>query len=186
MPKTLLVPFSFPKVGYPDFSFLDTAAEVLRFPMVIKECFGSFGMQVYLANDIDEARSILSRIAGVPAIMQEFISDSAGRDVRIYVVGGRAIASILRENPDGGFIANVARGGRATAHTPSPDEERIAVSAANALNLDFCGVDLLFGKDSPLLIEVNSNAHFAGISAATNIDVAAAIVELYFSSLLSL
>ena len=183
MPDTMLVPFTYPKVGYSDLSFVDEAAERLGFPMIIKECFGSFGLQVYLANNVEEAREILVKTTGAPAIMQRFVKESAGRDLRVYVVGGRAVAAITRENQSGGYIANVAQGGRATAHELSSDEERIALTAASALGLDFCGVDLLFGKDSPLLIEVNSNAHFAGLTAATGVDVAGKIIELYAESL---
>ncbi|MEG1548309.1 MAG: RimK family alpha-L-glutamate ligase [Clostridia bacterium] len=177
MPETMMVPFSFPGVGYLDFTFLDRAEDMIGYPMIIKECFGSFGLQVYLALNRQEAETILTRIRGVPALMQRFVSESRGCDIRVYVVGGKAVAAIRRESSTGGFIANVAAGGTATPYTLSPEQEHIAITAARLLELDFCGVDLLFGKHSPLLIEVNSNAHFAGISAATGVDVAGEIIS---------
>ncbi len=176
MPDTLLVPFCFPGVGEPDFSFAVEAAERLGFPMVIKECFGSFGKQVYLVNDMRQMYETLERVRGVAAIMQRYVAESRGKDVRIYVVGDHVAAAICRKNQHGGFLANVAAGGMAVPHTPTAEEERMALEAARLLGLDFCGVDLLFGRDGPLLIEVNSNAHFAAISETTGVDVPGEII----------
>lgn len=177
MPKTVLIPLTFPRVGYAELDFLDRAAEYLGYPFVIKECFGSFGAQVYLAHERGEARELLQKTAGTAAIAQEFIKTSFARDIRLYVVGGRCVAAMLRENDAGDFRANVARGGKAAPYIPSAEELRVAELAAELLRLDFAGVDLLFGPNGPLLCEMNSNAHFAGISASTGADIAGAIMQ---------
>lgn len=174
-PKTIAAPLTFSGLGYPNLDFLDRAGAYLGYPMVIKERHGSFGWQVYLANDFHAAARILCEHAPAPMILQEYVHSSAGEDVRIYVVGGRAIAAIVRRNSTD-FRANVNAGGEAKAYTPSPQEEAIALSAAKALGLDFAGVDLLRGASGPLICEVNSNAHFLGLAATTGVDAAAAIL----------
>lgn len=177
MPDTLLVPATFPAVGYTQTLFLQEAAQVLGLPMVVKEGCGSFGQQVYLVHAIEEAAEVLSRSPGVPMLLQRFIKESAGRDIRAYVVGGRVVASILRANHTGDFRANVFSGGTATPHNLTVAEERLALAACRELNLDFGGVDLLFSDEGPLVCEVNSNAHFRGLRDATGVDPAAFIIR---------
>ena len=175
MPRTIAVPTTYRYVGYGDMKFLDTAIGELGLPMIIKECSGSFGKQVYLAHSTQEAREILLKRSAVPMLMQEFVDTSVGRDLRLYVIGGRVAAAMLRHN-DHDFRANIAAGGQASAHTPTEEEAALAVRAAEILGLDFAGVDLLFGKDGPLLCEVNSNAHFKGISQCTGVDIVGEIM----------
>lgn len=175
MPRTIAVPTTYQYVGYGDMAFLDTAIEELGLPMIIKECRGSFGKQVYLARTAQEAKEILLKRGAVPMLMQEFVATSAGRDIRLYVVGERVVASMLRQN-DHDFRANIAAGGQAAAYTPTEEEAAMAIRATEILGLDFAGVDLLFGPDGPLLCEVNSNAHFKGISHSTGVDIAGEII----------
>ncbi len=174
-PKTIAAPLTYAGLGYTNLDFLDPAAKYLGFPLVIKERRGSFGWQVYLANTYGEAAALLREHAPAPMILQEYIGGHAGEDIRIYVVGGRSIAAIRRQNP-GDFRANVSAGGTAEAYIPSPEEESLALAAARALGLDFAGVDLLVGPTGPLLCEVNSNAHFLGLAATTGVDAAGAIL----------
>ncbi len=177
-PKTVLIPLTFPRVGYTDTAFLEKAAEYLGFPLVVKQCFGSFGTGVYLAHDMEEAKAALMKTQGNAAIAQEYIASSFARDIRAYVVGGRVAAAMLRRNTSGDFRANIAQGGTAEAYKLSAEQESLAVSAAEILGCTFAGVDLLFGKDGETLVcEVNSNAHFAGIEAATGINIADRIIE---------
>ncbi len=175
MPRTVLVPRTYPFVGYGDMAFLDKAIAFLGLPLVVKECSGSFGKQVYLANTREEAASILAGREGTPLLLQQFIRASLGRDVRAYVVGGRVVAAMERRN-DTDFRANVARGGSCAPYALSPAEEALACRAALLLGLDYAGVDLLHGPDGPLVCEVNSNAHFHGLAACTGVDVAGAIL----------
>ncbi|MCR5809028.1 MAG: RimK family alpha-L-glutamate ligase [Clostridiales bacterium] len=177
MPRTICAPFTFENVGYTETGFVDEIFAELGAPVVVKEVCGSFGQQVWLARDPDEARRILGLVGGRRVIFQEFISSSFGRDVRINVVGGRAVASMLRFNEHGDFRANISNGGSMLPHTPSPAEEELALTVSGLLGLDFCGIDLLFGKDGePILCEVNSNAHFKSIFDCTGVNAADEII----------
>ncbi len=177
MPRTYKVPMTFNTIGYDDLSFEDTLGKELGYPYVIKECLGSYGGQVYLANSSDEAKSILKRIEGKDCIAQEFVATSRGRDIRAYVVGDRVVAAMERYNADD-FRSNITNGGLAKAHKMSAEQEALAVKAAKGLGLDFAGVDILFGEgDEPILCEVNSNAQFRGLLDATGINITDALFE---------
>ena len=173
MPQTYSAPFTYENVGYNDAAFVETMFSLLGSPLVVKEVYGSFGQQVYLCHDIEEAKELLARVGGRRLIFQKFIASSFGRDLRLNVVGGRVIASMLRYNEHGDFRANISNGGSMQPHAPTPEEEELAVRTAELLGLDFCGVDLLFGEDgSPILCEVNSNAHFKSIYQCTGVNAA--------------
>ena len=177
-PKTVLIPLTFPRVGYTDCTFLEKIADYLGFPLVIKQCFGSFGAGVYLAGNMDEAKAALMKTAGGAAIAQQYIASSFARDIRAYVVGDKVAAAMLRHNESGDFRANVAQGGKADAYTLSEAQAALAVKTAQLLGCTFAGVDLLFGENGEMTVcEVNSNAHFAGISAATGVNIADKIIE---------
>lgn len=177
-PKTVLIPLTFPRVGYTDCTFLEKIADYLGFPFVIKQCFGSFGAGVYLARNMDEAKAALMKTAGGAAIAQQYIASSFARDIRAYVVGDKVAAAMLRHNESGDFRANVAQGGKADAYTLSEAQAALAVKTAQILGCTFAGVDLLFGENGEMTVcEVNSNAHFAGISAATGVNIADKIIE---------
>lgn len=177
-PKTVLIPLTFPRVGYTDCAFLEKIADYLGFPLVIKQCFGSFGAGVYLARNMEEAKAALMKTAGGAAIAQQYIASSFARDIRAYVVGDKVAAAMLRHNESGDFRANVAQGGKADAYTLSEAQAALAVKTAQLLGCTFAGVDLLFGENGEMTVcEVNSNAHFAGISAATGVNIADKIIE---------
>lgn len=177
-PKTVLIPLTFPRIGYTSFTFLEKIAEYLGFPFVIKQCFGSFGAGVYLARDMEEAHAALMKTAGGAAIAQQYIASSFARDIRAYVVGDSVVAAMLRHNESGDFRANVAQGGQADAYALNEAQAALAVKTAQLLGCTFAGVDLLFGENGEMTVcEVNSNAHFAGISAATGVNIADKIME---------
>lgn len=177
-PKTVLIPLTFPRVGYTDCTFLEKIADYLGFPFVIKQCFGSFGAGVYLAGNMEEAKAALMKTAGGAAIAQQYIASSFARDIRAYVVGDKVAAAMLRHNESGDFRANVAQGGKADAYMLSEAQAALAVKTAQLLGCTFAGVDLLFGENGEMTVcEVNSNAHFAGISAATGVNIADKIIE---------
>ena len=176
-PKTVLAPKTFEGVGYCRFEFLEKAADLLGFPMIIKEACGSFGQQVYLANDLTEAKKTVERIGYKDCLMQEFVASSRGRDVRINVVGGRVVASMLRYN-DHDFRSNISNGGSMKPYTPAAEQIRAAEDACAALGLDFAGVDVLFGPDgAPLVCEVNSNPHFKTTYQCTGVDLSEQILR---------
>ena len=177
-PKTVLIPLTFPRVGYTDCTFLEKIADYLGFPFVIKQCFGSFGAGVYLAGNMEEAKAALMKTAGGAAIAQQYIASSFARDIRAYVVGDKVAAAMLRHNESGDFRANVAQGGKADAYALNEAQAALAVKTAQLLGCTFAGVDLLFGENGEMTVcEVNSNAHFAGISAATGVNIADKIIE---------
>jgi glutathione synthase/RimK-type ligase-like ATP-grasp enzyme len=203
LPLTVMAPMTFSSTGYTDLSFINEAERIISYPMVIRECFGSFGAQVYLAKNRDEAEAIVKKL-NYPFIFQEFIYPcrhsgkkqigedgvslvpaseediakltESGRDIRLQVVGDRVVAAMLRSN-DSDFRANITNGGKMEPYMPSSEEAGLAVSVCRALGLCFAGVDILFSKDGPVLCEVNSNAHFKNISDCTGTDVASSIIE---------
>lgn len=177
MPKTIIVPKTYENVGHGERRFLDTAADRLGYPMIVKECFGSFGWQVYLAENREELEDIVKNIGIKPMLLQEFVAASRGRDMRISVVGGRVVASMLRYSTNGDFRANVSGGADVKSCEPNEAQVAVALRAAAELGLDFCGVDLLFGSNGePLLCEVNSNAQFHGIYKCTGVNMAEKIL----------
>lgn len=183
MPKTLPAPMVFYEYDMASSPFIDEAEALLGYPLVLKECFGSFGAQVYLISDRTQLLGTIASVGRSPFLLQEFIASSYGRDVRIEVVGGRMAAAMLRYS-DSDFRANVTAGASMRAYNPTLAQLETALTAAKALNLDFCGVDIMFGEnDAPVLCEVNSNAHINNISSCTGIDVADIIMKHIISEL---
>lgn len=177
IPKTITAPKTYEGLGYTDFTFLQIAIQKLGLPLVIKESFGSFGQQVYLANTEDEAKKIIKTIGHKDFVLQEFISTSCGKDVRLNVVGQQVSASMLRYN-DNDFRSNISNGGNMKCYTPSEEQQLLAIASAKALNLDFAGVDIMFGPDNvPIVCEVNSNPHFKSTLDCTGINLADNIIE---------
>lgn len=170
MPKTIIAPMTYRNIGYNNTDFVKNSINTLGLPVVIKECFGSFGQQVYLAESYEKAIDIVKN-TNEPLIFQEFIAESKGKDIRINMVGNNAVASMLRYN-DNDFRANITNGGSMKNYTPTEKEIEIAQKVCKALNLDFGGVDILFGKNGPIVCEVNSNAHFKNIYDCTGVNVA--------------
>lgn len=181
MPTTIKIPMTFAGVGYNKFDFIDKLEAILGFPFVIKECLGSYGGQVYLANNKQDAINILSRIDGNECIAQEYIKKSRGRDLRVYVVGDRVVAAMERRN-DNDFRANITNGGSSLPYSITREQEEMAIAAAQSLGLDFAGVDLMFlDNDAPILCEVNSNAQFLGLYEATKINIPDEIFDYILS-----
>lgn len=162
-PKTLVAPKTYFDVDMSE--FVDTAIEHLGLPLVFKECFGSFGEQVYLCKNRED---VMSHITAKPFILQEFIADSAGSDTRIEIVGGKFVSAVKRNNP-ADFRSNVTNGGTMTPVVPDNEMIETARKACDALGLTFGGVDIL---DNGMVCEVNSNAHIINIMNATGIDIA--------------
>ena len=176
IPKTFIAPKTFEGLEYSDRSFLKEVEKEIGYPMVIKEAYGSFGEQVYLANDEEEANKIIDSIGYKDFLMQEYITSSKGRDIRINVVGDRAIVSMLRENTND-FRSNISNGGHGSLYQPDNDYIDLAIKAAKALGLDFAGVDVMFGKEGPIICEVNSNPQFASTLKATGVNLADYIAD---------
>lgn len=176
IPKTFFSHMRFNK-QFDGKEICDRLEEEFSYPIVIKEAFGSFGEQVYLAADRPALIGYLQDLALKPHLYQEYISSSAGRDLRLQVVNGRVIAAMKRVN-ETDFRANMNQNARMYPYRPSIEEERLAIEAASSLDCFFCGVDLLFGEDGrPLVCEVNSNAHIKNIFDCTGVDSAGSILS---------
>ncbi|MGH6815570.1 MAG: 30S ribosomal protein S6--L-glutamate ligase [Hyphomicrobiaceae bacterium] len=156
----------------------DVIAEVGGAPVVVKLLEGTQGMGVILAETEASAKSIIEAFsaANINIMVQEYIREASGTDLRVFVVGRRVVAAMRRTGKAGDFRSNLHRGGRAEAIAIAPVEERMALNAAEIMGLNVCGVDMLRANRGPVVIEVNSSPGLEGIEAATGIDIAGAII----------
>jgi ribosomal protein S6--L-glutamate ligase len=157
----------------------DVIKEVGGTPCVIKLLEGTQGRGVILAETAASAKSIIEAFsaANTNILVQEFIKEAGGNDIRVLVVGGKVVASMLRSGRMGDFRANLHRGGKAEAVVISEDEGRTAVRSAEVLGLNVAGVDLLRSNRGPVVIEVNSSPGIEGMEQASGADVAGAMIE---------
>ena len=182
IPRTFIAPKTFEGLSYSKRDFLNKVIDEIGFPIIVKEAYGSFGEQVYLAKDKESLNKIVDSLGYKDFLLQEFIASSKGRDIRINVVGDKVIVSMLRKN-ENDFRSNISSGGSGTKFDPKPEYLDLAVKASKALGLDFAGVDVLFGEDGPIICEVNSNPQFASTLKATGINLADYIAEYILKSL---
>lgn len=186
MPKTINAPLVYPSCRVTDTSFYDVVEQELGYPFVLKESYGSFGMQVYLINDRNEFMEKVKELQHTPHLYQEFIESSKGRDMRLYVVGDKVVASMIRSS-ETDFRANAELGGNAAAYEPSEDQKELALRCAKILGVDFAGIDLLFGENNqPIVCEVNSNAHMKAIMKCTGVNVAELIIDFIHKDLMKI
>lgn len=148
-------------------------------PVIIKLLEGTQGIGVILAEDNKIAEAIIETLQSTKqnVLIQNFVEESKGRDVRAFVVGGRVVAAMRRSAQGGEFRSNVHRGAKAQAIELAPEYERTAVHAATILGLRVAGVDMLESRDGPQIMEVNSSPGLEGIEGATGVDVADAIIR---------
>ena len=153
--------------------------EVGGAPLVIKLLEGTQGIGVVLAETQKAAESVIEAFMGVKSniLIQEFIKEAGGSDLRCLVVDGKVIAAMQRTAPEGEFRSNIHRGGSAQLVKLTPKERATAVKAAQIMGLNVCGVDLLRSSRGPLVMEVNSSPGLEGIERATEKDVAGMIIE---------
>jgi len=148
-------------------------------PVVIKLVEGTQGIGVVLAQTEKAAESVIQAFRGLSAniLVQEFIGEAQGSDIRCFVVGGKVVAAMKRTGPPGEFRSNLHRGGTAEKAKLTPEERATAIRAAKTVGLHICGVDLLRSHHGPVVMEVNSSPGLEGIEAATGVDVATKIIE---------
>ena len=148
-------------------------------PVVIKLLEGTQGIGVVLAETQKAAKSVIEAFYGLDAsfLIQEFIEEAKGADIRCFVVGGRVVGAMRRQGLEGEFRSNLHRGGKAEVIKITRDERRAALLAAKSMGLNVAGVDLLQSKRGPLILEVNSSPGLQGIETATQIDIAGRIIE---------
>ncbi|WP_186576251.1 ATP-grasp domain-containing protein [Aquibacillus kalidii] len=183
IPKTVAAPKIFANVQDIDLETFYPIEKQMDYPMVVKEAYGSFGEQVYLVHNRKELDEIITEIKDRPFVIQEFISSSYGKDIRLNVVGNKVVSSMLRSAAND-FRANSQTEGVSEMYTPTEKEVELAIQATKAIGVDFAGVDLLFGPNQqPIICEVNSNAHIKKTLAATGVDVADHIVKYVISKI---
>ncbi|MDZ7785150.1 MAG: 30S ribosomal protein S6--L-glutamate ligase [Halioglobus sp.] len=148
-------------------------------PVVLKLLKGTQGRGVVLAETIKAAESVIDAFTelGADFLVQEFIKEAGGSDIRAFIIGRRVVAAMQRSAPEGEFRSNLHRGGKAQVTKLTPDERATAVKAAHTMGLHVAGVDLLRSSRGPLVMEVNSSPGLQGIEEASGKDVARRIIE---------
>ncbi|MBU1702826.1 RimK family alpha-L-glutamate ligase [Patescibacteria group bacterium] len=162
--------------------YIDAAIECIGgYPVILKSPYGSFGAGVVI---VESRRSLYSALDVLwmnmksnILLIQEYVAEADGSDYRAFVIGNRVVASMKRTAQKGEFRSNLHLGGQATAIELTPDEQKIAIRATRALNLQIAGVDILRSKDGPIIMEVNANPGFLGLMEVTGVDVAGEIVD---------
>ena len=179
-PKTVSSPLRFTE-GKDDFA--RKVGEILGYPIVVKKCYGAFGREVYLAKDLAELEERREALKMEPHIYQEYVECGA-KDIRVIVIGGKAVAAMRRSaTRRGEFRANAELGGSGEEIPLSEELSSLAVRAAGALGLCYAGVDLLESARGLLVTEVNSNAGFRLIEETTGVDVASLYAEYIASEM---
>ncbi|WP_167631467.1 30S ribosomal protein S6--L-glutamate ligase [Mariprofundus ferrooxydans] len=157
----------------------DLLASVGGAPVVIKLLEGTQGIGVVLAETKKAAESVIEAFMGLNAniLVQEFIKEADGADIRCFVVDGKVVAAMKRQGKEGEFRSNLHRGGNATVIRITPEERSTAVRAASIMGLNVAGVDLLRSNHGPVVMEVNSSPGLEGIEGATGKDIASMIIS---------
>ena len=172
LPDTIFAPVCYNQDLPIDEDGLKIIAKELGYPIIIKESFGSMGKGVYKADDFNGLKTVSEKLKTVPHVYQKYLPYKSGTDVRIIVIGGKFLCAMMRENKND-FRSNIALGGVGKAFTPNQKFIDTAEKCAKILGLDYCGVDLLFGKNGePYVCEVNSNAFITEIERVTGVNVA--------------
>jgi ribosomal protein S6--L-glutamate ligase len=148
-------------------------------PLVIKLLEGTQGVGVVLADTENSGKSVIEAFKGLKAniLVQEFIKEAGGSDIRCFVIGGRVVASMMRQGKEGEFRSNLHRGGSSKSLRITPQERTTAVRAAQIMGLNVAGVDMLRSNHGPVVMEVNSSPGLEGIEKATGKDVAGMVID---------
>ena len=173
-------------IGLPVTGFANSASqaeEMIKMvngpPVVIKLLEGTQGIGVILSNTMSSAKSVFEAFRGakINILVQEFIKEAGGADIRAFVIGSRVVGAMMRQGAPGEFRSNLHRGGSSMKIRITPEERSTAVRAAKAMGLNVAGVDLLRSNHGPVLMEVNSSPGLEGIEKATGLDVAGQIIS---------
>jgi ribosomal protein S6--L-glutamate ligase len=171
-----------PKTAFTNFSKGGEKALIERVggaPLIIKLLEGTQGLGVVLAETKKAGQSVIEAFHGLKAriIVQEFIKEAKGADIRAFIVNGKVVGAMKRQGAEGEFRSNLHRGGVATVIKLTKEEKAAALGAAKALGLDIAGVDMLQSERGPLILEVNSSPGLEGIEEATGVNIAGEIVK---------
>ncbi len=171
IPKTLSGLLCFDPKEEIKLSTVKAIEDKLKYPIIAKYSYGSLGKGVFMAHNREELIDIMNKLKCSPHLYQECITSSYGKDLRIIVVGGEVVGGMIRES-SGDFRSNIGAGGHGTVYTLTEEQKELAEKIASILNLDYCGIDILFGENGPVVCEVNSNAFFCTFEKITSINVA--------------
>lgn len=161
---------------------LDTVERTLGYPMIVKTSYGSLGKGVFKVDDRAELNDVAQKLKCTPHLYQQFIKESFGKDIRVIVIGGKFISAMLRKS-DNDFRSNLELGGEGES-IDIPDSLKEQCEKISALlGLDYCGIDILIGKDKYYVCEVNSNAFFGGMESVSGINIAKKYAEYILRSL---
>ena len=173
----------FPKTFYTNMNSSLQAEEILDFvggaPIVVKVLEGTQGVGVMLLESKMAAVSVIQAMHSLHAKMmvQEFIEEAGGKDLRVFVVNNKIVGAMVREGKEGDFRSNLHRGGTATKAHLTKEEKQVALQTCRSLGLQIAGVDMIRSKRGPLVLEVNSSPGLEGIEAATGVNIAEAIIK---------
>jgi len=174
VPKSILAKFPL------NISFIE---KNLSYPMIVKKTEGSEGKGIMLSENRNQLEDLIEMLEEsvdtekFNLILQEFISEKKGKDIRVFIIGGRAIGAMLRTGKEGDFKANYSGGGAVESFPLNPEIEWLAVESAKVLGLDVAGVDILFDKEGYKICEVNASPYFEGFEKATGINVSKEIFK---------
>lgn len=172
IPRTMLVRFPVD---------CDLVERQIGFPCVVKVLVGSHGEGIYLSRDRSSFRDLMELVSSLNGhqslILQNYIGDRPGQDLRVWVIGGQVVGAMLRRSTDGSFKANITRGGRGEFWPMEPGIEVLARECAATLGLEVAGVDLLFDGDHFRVCEINSAPEFSGFEAATGLNIARQVLQ---------
>lgn len=178
MPKTYITPFTFNTFGYSNFDFLE---KIDFYPVVVKQCYGSLGQQVYLAKNKEELLAIAKNLPQEQFLVQEYI-ECNNTDTRVFACDGKVICAMERHNHKD-FRSNVELGGTCKKVVPNENIINLAEKTAKALNLDFCGIDIVTSKGKNYLLEVNSNSMINGLAKVCKINPADSLAKHILSTI---
>jgi ribosomal protein S6--L-glutamate ligase len=172
-------------VGLPTTSFAHDSLDINGIlevvggpPVVVKLLEGTQGVGVVLAETQKAAESVISAFRQLDAnfLVQQFIKEANGADIRALIVGGEVVAAMRRQGPPGEFRSNLHRGGRAEVIALTPNQRAMALRATSAMDLNVAGVDLIQSDDGPMVLEINSSPGLEGIEGASGVDIAGTII----------
>lgn len=169
IPKTVIIRSS---------KFLDLAVKTVGgMPVILKTPFGSYGAGVTIVESMRALKSVLDWEDTNMYMIQEFVKYSRGKDIRVFVVGGKVVGTMMRSARKGEFRSNIELGGVGSPVEITEEEKEISLKAVQALDLEYAGVDILRSKSGPVILEINSNPGFKALEAATGADIASSILE---------
>ena len=179
IPKTVIFPMMTQFNRNKAILFLNNAIEDLGMPMIVKEWFGDYGKNVYLCNTKEELYNLVEKLNGNMLLLQEFIVEASGSDIRLFVIKNKVVAAYRRRNSGGEFRSNIALGASMDKYIPTYLDEQLAIGATKAVGCDFSIVDILKSINGPVVCEVNTSASVNHFYETCGVD----IPQLLFKSI---